>query len=146
MCIKAIFNHTNILYVYQEAVKSESFHFQNICGKASSLPSVFDRVIKTCDYLWRLDSITLYNQCHLNTLVLLDGPFSFSSLSSVSPRLRRSSLLTLRSRWDTCQKATQPHRANSWARHTQFTAVEKHTWTLSALREQEETEQNLLRP
>lgn len=60
--------------------------------------------------------------CGLVTLALLDGPFSFSSLSSVSPRLLRSSALTLRSRWDTCQKATQPHRANSWARHTQFTA------------------------
>lgn len=66
--------------------------------------------------------------CSLITLALLDGPFSFSSLSSVSPRLLRSSALTLRSRWDTCQKATQPHRANNWARHTQFTAGEKHTW------------------
>lgn len=145
MCIIEI--HTRILYLHQEAGNSKRFHFQNIRAKASSLPSVFHRVIKTCCYLWRLDSITLhYNQCHLNTLVLLDGPFSFSSLSSVSPRLRRSSLLTLRSRWDTCQKATQPHRANSWARHTQFTAVEKHTWTLSTPREQEEMEQNLLHP
>lgn len=66
--------------------------------------------------------------CSLITLALLDGPFSFSSLSSVSPLLLRSSALTLRSRWDTCQKATQPHRANSWARHTQFTVVEKHAW------------------
>lgn len=66
--------------------------------------------------------------CSLITLALLDGPFSFSSLSSVSPRLLRSSTLTLRSRWDTCQKATQPHRANNWARHTQFTAGGKRTW------------------
>lgn len=64
--------------------------------------------------------------CRLITLALPDGPFSFSSLSSVSPRRLRSSALTLRSRWDTCQKATLPHKANNWARHTQFTVGVKH--------------------
>lgn len=68
-----------------------------------------------------IDSITSIQHIII-TLAFPAGPFSFSSLSSVSPLLLRSSALTLRSRWDTCQKATQPHAANSWARHTQFTA------------------------
>lgn len=68
-----------------------------------------------------IDSITSIQHIVI-TLAFPAGPFSFSSLSSVSPLLLRSSALTLRSRWDTCQKATQPHAANSWARHTQFTA------------------------
>lgn len=38
------------------------------------------------------------DSCRLITLALPDGPFSFSSLSSVSPRRLRSSALTLRSR------------------------------------------------
>lgn len=79
---------------------------------------------------------------HLTTLVLLDGPFSFSSLSSVSPRRLRSSALTLRSRWDTCQKATLPHRAKSWARHTQFTGGREHREHTN--QELEELEENLL--
>lgn len=51
----------------------------------------------------------------------LEGPFS--SRSSVSRLLLRSSALTLRSRWDTCQNATQPHRDSSWARLTLLTTA-----------------------
>lgn len=76
--------------------------------------------------LYKINMNIQADLCRLITLALPDGPFSFSSLSSVSPRRLRSSVLTLRSRWDTCQKATLPHRANNWARHTQFTVGVKH--------------------
>lgn len=108
-------------------------------------------VLTTSTLVWRTRGHTALKRVskthktsvvHLTTLVLLDGPFSFSSLSSVSPRRRRSSALTLRSRWDTCQKATLPHRAKSWARQTQLTGGRAHSKHTN--QELEEKEENLL--
>lgn len=48
--------------------------------------------------LYKINMNIQADLCRLITLALLDGPFSFSSLSSVSPRRLRSSVLTLRSR------------------------------------------------
>lgn len=48
--------------------------------------------------LYKINMNIQADLCRLITLALPDGPFSFSSLSSVSPRRLRSSVLTLRSR------------------------------------------------
>lgn len=49
-------------------------------------------------HLYKITMNIQADLCSLITFALPDGPFSFSSLSSVSPRRLRSSVLTLRSR------------------------------------------------